>query len=332
MADSSDGKNPAGVVGLAALLGLAGAGRGACRGATTVARETAIISHTAPMLAREGAVIGAGAHAASGAERAGVTFAREGSHLGPGARAAESLEHPGSMLAREGSAAGESLGARDIAHEAVGHAGDMVDFGSWLTDDSDDDRDNNDDRDDGDAATTPLHRARTTLDGIAEPPTLLAVRRPGVSDANINHFATLPGVTTLAASTDEPIQAMLTHVQAHRGHGVVLVYGPTALEVDVGGIRLANGHVLRASVMADECRAAAGGCVMLLCTPAMRCDEPDAWRAVADVWAATLTVAARSGEALTAARWAREVPALVRGVRMMVGNDEAVRVAWVTRR
>ncbi len=330
MADSSDGKNSAGVVGLAALLGLAGAGRGACRGATVVAREASVLSHTAPMLAREATIVGAGAHAAGGVESAGAAFAREGSHLSAGARAAESLEHPGSMLAREGAAAREGLSAGDIAHEAVGHAGDVVDFGSWLTDDNDDDDD--DDDDDSNDSDAPLRRARTTLDGIAKAPTLIAIRPPHAADANIHRFTTLPGVTTAASTAGDPVESVLAQVRAHRGRGVVVVYGPTASETDATALRLTNGYVLRATAMVDACRTVPGGCVMLLCSPATRCDEPDAWRVAADAWAATLTAAARSGEALTAARWAREVPALVRGVRMVVGNDEAVRVAWVTRR
>jgi hypothetical protein len=325
MADSSDGKHSAGVVGLAALLGLAGAGRGACRGATVAARETAVLSHTAPMLAREGAIVGAGAHAAANAERAGMTFAREGSHLTTGARAAEGLEQPGSRLAREGAAASEGLGARDIAHEAIGNAGDAFDFGSWLLDDDDDDSDE-------DAATdAPLRRARTALDGVAEAPVLLAIRPPGAPDANTNRFAALPGVTTPSATTDDPVAVVLAQVRAHRGRGAVVVYGPTASETDAGAMRLTNGYVLRATAMADACRAAAGGCVLLLCSPAIRCDQPDAWRVAARAWAATITAASRSGEALTAARWEREVPALDRGVSMVEGGDGAVRVAWVRR-
>lgn len=329
MADSSDGKHQAGVVGLAALLGLAGAGRGACRGATTVAREGAALSHAAPTLLREGALVGAGAHAAGGVERAGVSLASEGSHLSVGARAAEGAERRAAMLAREGAAAGEGISARDLAHEALGNAGDVVDLGSSLFDDDDDD--------DGPDAVTDagtgdgVRRARATLDGLAEPPSFIAVRPPRSGEATAGRFGALPGVTMLGATGEGYAEAVLSRVRAHRGRGVVVVYGPVAAAESSVALRLTDGRVLGVAAMDDACRAVEGGCVMLLCAPSVRCDEPEAWRAAAAAWAATITAASRSEGPLTAARWEWEVPRLDRRVVMMGLGNSAVRVAWAGR-
>lgn len=329
----------AGAAGVAGLVGVAGiAGKGLLLGGAVATTEVAAVSRIGSAVAREGALAGATVRTAEGLEHfggatrftnlqgTGASAARAGDDMLRGARGAGEelgvvapiVEHPGAL---EGASGGEHS-----AHDALEHGMDLLDLGSNLIPDDEDDEDD----DDGPTTPATTAEARVSARGalasdtyahLTDRPMLLSTRPVLGPQTASSRFAALPGVRAVSTA-----RAALDAIRDDRGHGLVVVYGARA-PGSTSALR-AQGEPWTAGALAAACAAQGRECVMLLCASPARCDDPAGWRAVGDIWGATLTLAAEP-DVLTRARWLSRAPGLCPEVAAVVGAAGAAPYAEV---
>lgn len=320
----------AGAAGVAGLVGVAGlAGKGLMLGGAVATTEVAAVSRIGSAVAREGVLAGATVRTAEGLEHLGATrfthlegtgasAMRAGDDTLLGARAAGAgdelgaaaprVEYPGALEA--------ASGGEHPAHDALEHGMDLLDLGSNLVPDGDDD----DEDDDGPITPATTAAARVSARGalasdtyahLADRPMLLSTRPVLGPQTASSRFAALPGVRPVSTA-----RAVLDAIRDDRGHGLVVVYGARA-PGSTSALR-AEGEPLTAGALAAACAAQGRECVLLLCASPARCDGATGWRAVGDIWGATLTLAAEP-DTLTRARWLSRAPGLCPEVTAVVG-------------